>query len=134
MLDGIITTVAGNGNPGFSGDGGPATSAQLNFPYGVAVDRSGNLYIADSSNARIRKVGANGIISTYAGTGSFSTGIDGQAASTPIGQPYTVAVDPAGNVYVANFLRIMMISPDGQVTNIAGSNSTNFSGEVFFTI
>ena len=79
---GILTTFAGNGQPGSSGDGGPATSAQLNSPQGVAVDSAGNVYIADTSNGRVRKVtAATGVISTIAGTGSFGVTGDGGPGS-----------------------------------------------------
>src|SRR5262249_12046010 len=71
VANGVISTIAGNGNFGFSGDGGPATSAQLSYPYGVAVDANGNVYIADAENGRVRKVAADGIISTVAGNGSL---------------------------------------------------------------
>ena len=80
----MITTVAGNGTPGFSGDNGPATSAQLNDPYGVAVDSAGNLYIADTDNNRIRKV-SNGVITTVAGNGTPGySGDNGPATSAQL--------------------------------------------------
>jgi len=97
---GIITTVAGSGNIGFSGDGGPATSATLDGPSGVAVDSAGNLFIADSLNHRIRKV-SSGIITTVAGDGDYlSSGDGGQAAGATLQMPRGVAVDSAGNVYI----------------------------------
>jgi uncharacterized repeat protein (TIGR02543 family) len=101
---GIITTVAGNGTPGYSGDGGPATSAQLQGPGGVAVDSAGNLYIADAYNSAIRKVNAGGIITTVAGTpGSFSyTGDNGPATSAHLNTPQDVKVDSAGNLYIVD--------------------------------
>ena len=101
---GIITTVAGSFNTGFGGDGASATAsgARLNNPEGVAVDAAGNIYIADAYNYRIRKV-SNGIISTIAGTGkSGYTGDGGPATSATVNQPAGVAVDPSGNVYVAD--------------------------------
>lgn len=100
---GIISTVAGNGKAGFSGDGGPATGAQLYNPFGVAVDATGNLYIADTSNSRIRKVIPGGTITTVAGNanGLFS-GDGGPATSASIGDPWGVAVDAAGNLYIAD--------------------------------
>jgi sugar lactone lactonase YvrE len=101
--NGIITTVAGTGAQGFSGDGGPATSAQLYRPSGVAVDRAGNLYIADMLNRRIRKVDTNGIITTLAGTGAFgSTGDGGQAINATLETPVDVFVDAGGSVYFAD--------------------------------
>ena len=100
---GVITTVAGNGISGFSGDGGPATSAQLTYPSGVAIDAAGNLYIGDSGNSHIRKVTPPGYISTIAGTGtSVYSGDNGPATSAQLNEPYGVAVDAAGNLYVAD--------------------------------
>ena len=122
---GIITTVAGNGIRGFSGDGGPATSALLNRPHGVALDAVGNRYIADDSNRRIRKVSPDGIITTVAGNGTSSFSIrDGELATTAqIALPSAVAVDAAGNLYIAaNNNRIRKVSPDGIITTIAGGN------------
>ena len=99
----IISTAAGNGTADFSGDGGPATSAQLKYPDDVAVDSAGNLYIADTYNHRIRKVDASGNISTVAGNGTIgSSGDGGPATSAQIVLPYGVAVDSAGNLYIAD--------------------------------
>jgi sugar lactone lactonase YvrE len=101
---GIITTVAGNGTSGFSGDGGPATSASLRAPVGVAVDAAGNLLIADTGNQRIRRVdGTTGIITTVAGNGIYGFSGDGGAAtSASLYNPNGVAVDAAGNLLVAD--------------------------------
>ena len=102
ISNGIITTVAGNGTGGFSGDGGPAVNAQLYSPSGVAVDKAGNLYIADLSNNRVRKVSA-GVITTIAGNGAPSYFGDGGLATTAaLNQPSGVAVDSAGNIYIAD--------------------------------
>ncbi len=111
---GIITTVAGNGTPGFSGDGGSSTGASLNSPLGVAVDAAGNLYIADGSNNRIRKVSPSGVITTAAGGGSV-LGDGGPATSASLANPSGVAVDGAGNLYIADTfnLRIRKVSPSG---------------------
>jgi trimeric autotransporter adhesin len=100
----VITTIAGNGSSGYSGDNGPATSAMLDIPFGTAVDSSGNVYIADSYNYRIREVvKATGNIITVAGTGSPSYNGDNiPAASANIGQPYGIAVDASGNLYIAD--------------------------------
>ncbi len=104
---GIITTVAGNGSQGFSGDNGPATSAMLNYPEGIAVDAAGNLYIADSSNQRIRKVTPAGIISTFAGNGNVVfAGDGGPATSASFEQPSGVTVDTSGNLYLSDGRRI----------------------------
>ena len=125
--DGVITTVAGNGSSGYSGDGGPATSAQLKAPAGVAVDASGNLYIADLSDHRIRKVSASGIITTVAGNGVTGYGFGpwgdcGPATSASLAGPRGVAVDARGNLYIADtwHYSIRKVSPDGIITTVAG--------------
>jgi uncharacterized protein (TIGR03437 family) len=128
--DGALTVVAGNGIAGFSGDGGPATSASLNDPQGVAVDSAGNLYIADEHNNRIRKV-AGGIITTIAGNGSEGfSGDGGPATSATLELPFGVAVDSAGNLYIADFenSRIRKVS-GGTITTVAGNGSVGFSGD-----
>jgi len=128
VSNGIITTVAGNGSAGFSGDNGPATSAQLNGPTGVAVDSAGNLYIADFNNNRIRKV-ANGMITTIAGTGAGNAcDPGGPALSTRVTLPLALAVDAAGNVYIAdwycgNVLRVA----NGVVSIFAGYGFPGFA-------
>ena len=100
---GIITTVAGNGTEGYSGDNGPATSAELYAPYGVALDASGNLYIADEVNNRIRKVSPSGIITTVAGNGTEGySGDNGPATSAELDGPIGVALDASGNLYIAD--------------------------------
>ena len=127
---GTITTIAGTGERGFSGDGGPAVEAQLNGPYGVAVDGSGNLYIADPFNSRIRKVDSTGTITTVAGTGvqRFS-GDGGPAAAAQLVHPYGVAVDGSGNLYIADY-RIRKVDSTGIITMIAGSRrGSGFSGD-----
>jgi uncharacterized protein (TIGR03437 family) len=124
VSNGVITTVAGTGTQGFSGDNGPATSAQLYWPWGVAVDSAGNLYIAD--NDRIRKV-ANGAIITVAGNGGFGfSGDSGPATSAELYQPEGVAVDSAGNVYVADFAnnRIRILTPTGSPCTYSVSPTT----------
>src|ERR1043166_4806293 len=103
--NGIITTVAGTGSPGFSGseDGGPAASAKLNFPYGVALDPFGNLFIADSENYRVRRVGADGVISTLAGNGTYGfSGDGGPATNASMRWDYGVAADAFGNVFFSD--------------------------------
>ncbi len=129
---GIISTVAGNGDYGFNGDGGAATSASLNYPGGVAVDVSGNLYIADGANNRIRKVNTSGIISTVAGTGVGGFGGDGGAATgAGLNSPGGVAVDASGNVYIADVSnhRIRKVNTSGIISTVAGTGSFGFSGD-----
>ena len=100
---GKISTVAGNGTSGFSGDGGSATSAQVNFPFDIAADSSGNLFIADQNNHRIRKVDTSGNISTVAGTGASGfSGDGGPATSARLAGPSGVAVDPSGNLFITD--------------------------------
>jgi uncharacterized protein (TIGR03437 family) len=130
--NGIITTVAGNGTEGYSGDGGPATKAQLNRPVGVAVDGSGNLYIADYFNYRIRKVAPDGIITTIAGNGTQGhSGDGGPAASAQVFDPYAPVVDRAGNLYFAeiNNHTIRKISASGIITTVAGTGTKGYSGD-----
>jgi trimeric autotransporter adhesin len=102
---GVISTVAGTGNCGYSGDGGPGTSANLNSPNGVTVDRSGNVFIADTTNCVIRKVSSpNAQISTVAGTATCGySGDGGLATSAQVNQPYGVAVDSSGNIFMADY-------------------------------
>jgi uncharacterized protein (TIGR03437 family) len=121
---GVITTVAGNGTPGFSGDNGPATSAELNYPEGVAVDSAGNVYIADTGNGRIRKV-SGGTITTVAGNGSAGFNGDNVPATSAELVPGAVAVDSAGNLYVADNYnyRIRQVS-NGVITTVAGGGSS----------
>ncbi|HEX4999896.1 MAG TPA: NHL repeat-containing protein, partial [Terriglobia bacterium] len=128
---GVITTVAGNGSYGFSGDGGSATSAQLHEPYGVALDGSGNLYIADYNSDRIRKV-ASGVITTVAGSDIEGFGGDGGAAtSARLYNPLGVTVDRSGNVYIAdaNNARVRKISQAGVITTAAGNGTPGYSGD-----
>ncbi|MBA3916827.1 MAG: hypothetical protein H0X25_23870, partial [Acidobacteriales bacterium] len=99
--NGIITTVAGTGVAGFSGDGGPATLAELDYPQAVAVDTSGNLYIADLLNARIRKINVLGTIRTTAGTGLPGFNGDNRPPLATNLQPYGVTISPAGALYVS---------------------------------
>jgi uncharacterized protein (TIGR03437 family) len=129
-LQGIITSIAGNGTQGFSGDGRPATSAQLASPVGLAVDGYGNLYIADASNVRVRKVSAGGVITTIAGTGpttnpTFTSGTP--AITAAIESPLYVAVDAAGNVYFATHTHLYQITPAG-ILNYLRLTTTSFGG------
>ncbi len=129
---GVITTVAGNGAFGFSGDGGPATGAMLFQPWGLAVDPARNLYIADSGNHRIRVVNPGGIIATIAGGGVF-IGDGGPAVSAVLSLPAALALDPAGNVYIADTdnNRVRRVTAQGTITTVAGSGSTGIYGGGF---
>jgi sugar lactone lactonase YvrE len=122
-FNGAVTTVAGNGANGFSGDGGAATSAKLSYPQSVAVDAGGNLYIVDGNNNRIRKVSASdGTISTFAGTGGCcSSGDGGPATSAQLSYPQAVATDGSGNVYIADAQRIRKVDAGGTITTVAGT-------------
>ena len=129
-----INTYAGNGVAGFSGDGGPATAAQLNNPYGVAVDAVGNVYIADNGNNRIRKINTTGVITTIAGNGVASYGGDnGPATAAAIQAPRGIAVDPSGNVVFSDYgnNRIRKINTaTGIITTIAGVGGVpSFGGD-----
>jgi uncharacterized protein (TIGR03437 family) len=146
---GIITTIAGSGTVtgnggtagGYSGDGGLATSAKLNSPHGVAIDAAGNLYIADTTNNRIRKVTPAGIITTVAGNGNTTvTGVDipgsrvgdGGAATSATLTPWDVEVDFAGNLFITDWFNHRIRRVDGAtgiITTIAGNGTAGFFGE-----
>ena len=121
---GTIDTIAGTGEPGYGGDGGRSIEAQLLFPSGVAVDKGGNLYIADTGNHRIRRVDTSGIITTIAGTGESGFDWDGPAIEAQLSKPRGVAVDNAGNLYIAgNYsFGIRRIDPTGIMSEIANSH------------
>jgi hypothetical protein len=128
---GIITTVAGNGIAGFSGEGGPATAAQLKYPFDVDIDTFGNLYIVDNGNSRIRKVDASGMIMTVAGstTGGYSG--DGGPATLAKLMPVGITVDKAGNLFIADNTnnRVRMVNTVGIITTIAGTGAAGFSDD-----
>lgn len=127
---GTITTVAGIGEPGFSGDGGPATKARLDFPNAVAVDREGNLYISDGLNYRIRKVDNDGIITTFAGTGEAGhSGDGGPATSAKLTEPDQMTFDDRGNLYFVDYTSVRKIDPSGTITTVAGTGRLGFSGD-----
>lgn len=145
--DGIITTVAGSGASlkgwdrwtrssydyyigGYSGDGGPATSAQLNSPTALVVDKQGNLYIADSGNCRVRKVGTDGIITTIAGNGVCGfIGDGGLAINASLFGPKGLAVDGSGNLFISDDLRIRKVRQDGIIITVAGNGSYSYNGD-----
>ncbi len=133
LVTGIITTVAGNGTLAFSGDGGPATSAQLYYPTDVIFDPAGNFYIADSANQRVRKVDAQtGIITTVAGSGTQGfAGDGGPATAAAFSLPAALAFDAAGNLYISDFgnERIRRMDTGGIVTTIAGNGSEALGGD-----
>lgn len=121
---GIIITIAGTGTAGFSGDGGPATDAELFGPYGLCVDASGNVYFTDNGNDRIRKISTAGIITTTAGGGAGGLG-DGGPATDAIVSPGGVVIDASGNLYIADGInhRVRKVSTSGIITTIAGGGS-----------
>ena len=132
LPDYLITTVAGDGTTNYSGNGDPATNASLNFPYGVAVDAAGNLFIADSDNSVIRKVGPNGIITTVAGDGTATYSGNGVAATNAsLSYPYGVAVDATGNLFIADTgdERIRRVGTNGVITTVAGDGDYGYSGD-----
>jgi trimeric autotransporter adhesin len=128
---GIITTVAGNGTPGYTGDGFAATAATLNSPTGVAKDKYGNIYIADNNNTVIRKVSAAGIITTLAGPGTATVlGDGGPATAAYLSSPVDVAVDTFGNVFIADQgnARIREVyATSGTITTVAGTTSAGYN-------
>ena len=118
---GIISTLAGSSVPGFGGDGGPATAAQLDTPSGIAVDSAGSVYIADSRNHRVRKVSSAGVISTFAGNGMKGSYAGPSATESSLDTPSGVAVDAAGNVYIAQTTNVLVwrVTPDGRMKDHA---------------
>jgi uncharacterized protein (TIGR03437 family) len=127
-----ISTVAGNGMTGYSGDGGPAISATFDDPHGVAADSAGNLYIADKANDRVRRIGTNGVVTTVAGTGTAGFGGDGGAAiNALLNGPERLAFDTSGNLYIADIgnYRVRKVAPNGIITTIAGSGEQGFCGD-----
>jgi len=126
-----ITTVAGNGDFGFTGDGGPATAASFNNVQGLDVDSTGNIFIADPASFRIRRVDTSGIINIYAGTTFGYSGDGGPALSAKFGSTTDVAVDKHGNIYVCDEYnyRIRMVNTTGIITTIAGNGISGYSGD-----
>ena len=135
--NGIISTFAGNGTKGYSGDGGIATAAELNNPEGVALDSVGNLFIIDSYNNVIRKVSVNGIISTIAGNGIAGySGDGGMASIAELNNPSGLAIDAKGNIYISDWgnLVIRKINKNGIINTVAGNGIQGDSGDGSFAI
>ena len=131
---GVISTVAGNGTAGYSGDGGQATAAELNTPTGIALDAAGDIFIADSSNNVIREVnGSTGVITTFAGNGTAGySGDHGQATAAELKKPSAVAIDSAGDVYIADTANNVIREVNGStrvITTIAGDGTAGYSGD-----
>jgi sugar lactone lactonase YvrE len=133
---GIITTIAGSGAIGngkghFSGDGGPATAATLANPQGLAFDGAGNLYIADQTNGRVRKVDMKGIITTVAGGGANPLTEGADAVTVTLKLPRTIAIDGTGNLFIWDtpVNRVLKVRPDGQISFYAGNGTAGFSGD-----
>jgi len=129
---GVISTIAGNGTGGFSGDGGSALSASLYVPAGMAFDKSGNLFIAENANHRIRKINPSGIISTIAGIGTAGySGDGGSATAAELRQPVDIAIDTFGNLYVSDAYNycIRKINTSGIISTYAGNGISGYSGD-----
>lgn len=137
---GIITTVVGNGNAVYGGDGGAAIYASINGPTGLAFDKDGNLYIADKGNSRVRKIDANGIITTVAGNGNGDSSLSGDgglATASRIGYPESIAIDEVGNLFIANYgsdyynnnanPSIRKVDINGKISTILNNGSSNGS-------
>ena len=128
----IITTVAGNGTWGFSGEGGPATNAQFNFLAGVTADRIGNIYIADQVNAVVQKIDTNGILTRFAGSGALGYGGDGGPATNAELETYALmglAVDSNGNVYIGCGGTVRKVNASGIISRVAGTGAFGYSGD-----
>jgi uncharacterized protein (TIGR03437 family) len=129
---GVVSTFAGNGYAGYSGDGQKAILAELSSPSGLAVDSKGNVYIADDLNSNVRMVTPAGIISTVAGSGIFDcTGDGGPATLAALGYPEGIAFDSSGNLYIADSYcdQVRMVTPAGVISTVAGSGYEGFSGD-----
>ena len=129
---GVIRTYAGTGVAGFQGDAGPALKAQLDKPFGIALDEAENLYIADRNNNRVRKVSPEGIITTVAGDGGFFfMGDNGPAYRASVAAPTGVAVDKKGNLYIAdrNNNRIRLVDKLGMIRTVAGTGQQDYNGD-----
>jgi hypothetical protein len=133
--DGLITTLEGYGACCYSGDGGPASNAQLNHTHSVAADSAGNLFIADTDNHRVRKVTPGGIITSVAGNGAWSincdslSGSSAPAAAAQLCSTFQVAADGAGNLFLVDHNRIRKVSSDGTITSVAGDGTIGTGGD-----
>jgi uncharacterized protein (TIGR03437 family) len=132
--DGVINTIAGNGTPSYTGDGGAATQATLHNPLGLVLDKKGNLYIADNFNHAVREVTPDGNINTFAGNYILSfgfTGDGGPATAAQLTYPTDVAIDSSGNIYIADYGNFMIrqVTTDGIIHSYAGTNVNGFSGD-----
>jgi sugar lactone lactonase YvrE len=132
-VDGIITTVAGTGQAGSSGDNGPAINARLNAPDYLVFDPAGNLFIAEDFGHRVRKVSPDGMITTVAGGGKPVSGVGdgGPATNASIVWPHGLALDREDNLFIAEAgrERVRRVSPDGTITTVAGTGTQGFSGD-----
>jgi len=129
---GIMSTIAGNGTTGYSGDGAAATAAILNQPTGVAVDTAGNIYFVDEFNDVVRKINTSGIITTIAGgAGSGYTGDGGPATNASFSLPYSVAVDHLGNIYIADQGNnaVRKVNTLGVISTVAGTGYSGYTGD-----
>ncbi len=130
FTSGIITTIAGNGISGESGDGGPATSALIDHPSGLILDASGNIFFTEFAKCRIRKISPSGIITTVAGNGTCGySGDNGAASAAMITEPIGITIDNSGNLYFADAYRIRRVSTSGIITTIAGNGIYGYSGD-----
>ena len=128
----LVTTLIGDGIPGFSGDGGPASAARVSDPFGLAVDAAGNIYFADRGNRRVRRISTAGIVTTVAGNGSSTLSGDGGAATAAgIPGPYALEFDAAGNLYISDWEAhvIRKVTPGGLISTFAGNGTAGFSGD-----
>jgi sugar lactone lactonase YvrE len=129
---GTITTIAGTGAAGYTGDGGPATQATFNQTWGLTYDSNGNLYITDIGNCAVRYVNTSGIINTYAGNGTCGYGGDGgKATSANLNLPRGMAFDTGGNLYIADTAnhRVRKVNASGKINTFAGNGQIGFSGD-----